>query len=223
MHAFLRPGDIFVDVGANIGLFSLIAAQIVGASGIVHAFEPCETTFRRLEDNVVMNRHAHIYCHRAALSDRAGTMALSVSTDGMDAWNALAEQPYMGASYCRETVQTLTWDEFAQEHNLVGRVSLMKIDVEGWETNVLKGATRTLSRDDAPVLQVEFTDAAADASGASCQELYESIERLGYRLFRYDERTRALVPEPMRDAFGYVNLFAVKHLASVHSRLSICS
>jgi FkbM family methyltransferase len=219
LHAFLRPGDIFVDVGANIGLFTLIAARIVGETGAVHAFEPCSETFRRLLENVEMNGCANVESHQAALSDATGTAELSVSTDGMDGWNAIADHPYMGEHYHKESIQTHRWDDFADERGLAGRVAMMKIDVEGWETHVVAGAAESLSRDDAPVLQVEFTDEAARACGGSCQALYRTLERLGYRLCRYEERTRTLLPEPMREAYGYVNLFAVKHLAAVESRL----
>jgi FkbM family methyltransferase len=219
MHAFLRTGDVFVDVGANIGLFTLIAARIVGESGAVHAFEPCAKTFRRLLDNVAMNKLKNVECHQAALSDNAQTLELSISTDGMDGWNALADRPYMGEHYEKETIQARRWDDVASERNLIGRVALMKIDVEGWETRVLNGALDSLSHDDSPVLQVEFTDSAARAAGDSCQSLYQTLEHLGYRMYRYDDGNRVLDPDPMRQEYGYQNLFAVKHLAAVQARV----
>jgi FkbM family methyltransferase len=219
LHAFLRPGDVFVDVGANIGLFTLIAARIVGESGAVHAFEPCAKTYRRLLDNVAMNKLNNVECHQAALSDIAQTLEMSISTDGMDAWNALADRPYMGQHYEKESIQACRWDDVASERNLIGRVALMKIDVEGWETHVLNGALKSLSHDDAPVLQVEFTDSAARAAGDSCQNLYRTLESLGYRMYQYDAGSRVLHPDPMRQEYGYLNLFAVKDLAAAKARL----
>lgn len=219
IRSFLRPGDTFVDVGANIGLFSLIASRLVGNSGRVFAFEPCAETWRRLKDNSILNHCSNLSCVQAALSDLAGTTTLSVSRDGMDAWNALAERPFMGNDFVQERIDAVRWDDFAKERGLVGHVALMKIDVEGWESHVLQGAAEALSRDDAPVLQVEFTDAAAIACGGSCQQLYQEIKSFGFSLYRFDDRTGDLSPEPPRDQYGYVNLFAVKNESACLSRL----
>src|SRR3989442_993718 len=87
-------------------------------------------------------------------------LQMILSFDGHDAWNTLAH-PTAGKLFARETVPCMTWDELAKEHHLVGKVAMMKIDVEGWESAVLQGASETLSRPDAPVLQVEFTDQAS--------------------------------------------------------------
>src|SRR5262249_50498938 len=73
---FLRSGDVFVDVGANIGLFTLIAADRVGPTGKVIAFEPTSTTFDRLLRNVRLNRFSNVQCVKSALSDRSGELDL---------------------------------------------------------------------------------------------------------------------------------------------------
>src|SRR6266699_2559349 len=74
LNRFLRPGDTFVDVGANIGLFTLIAARLVGPQGRVLSFEPTPETFARLTKNVQTNRLENVSCQQLALSDRAGEM-----------------------------------------------------------------------------------------------------------------------------------------------------
>lgn len=219
LRAFLRAQDVFVDVGANIGLFSMIASRLVGDTGTVHAFEPCQSTFRRLQGNAALNRCSNLSCHQLALSNATESIDLFISKDGMDAWNSLANGPYAGNDLTKQPVQAIRWDEFAAEHDLIGRTSLMKIDVEGWELNVLRGATETLSRSDAPVLQVEFNDEAACSGGSSCRELYRALERFGYDMFRYDQSSGALIPEPVRDEYGSVNLFATKNVTALRFRL----
>ena len=164
VNYFLRPGDVFVDVGANIGLFSLIAAACVGPLGRVMAFEPTMVTHARLIDNVRLNKFANVCCINMALSDRSGHLDLTRVADGFDAWNSFAE-PTTGKTFCKERVEIIEWDRYAREHSLVGNVTMMKIDVEGWETRVLAGASEAFTRPDAPVLLVEFTDAAAEISG----------------------------------------------------------
>ncbi|HJZ67478.1 MAG TPA: FkbM family methyltransferase, partial [Blastocatellia bacterium] len=218
LNDFLRPGDVFVDVGANIGLFTLIAAICVGPKGKVFAFEPTTATFERLVDNVRLNDFQNVTSIKLALSDVNGQMDLVRSIDGFDAWNSFA-RPTMGKVFSKECVDAAPWDQYARQHDLTGVVTMMKIDVEGWESRVLAGGKRVFSRMDAPVLQVEFTDEAAMAAGSSCKDLYKTLEHLGYRMFVYDPEMRALVPESMRDEYVYVNLIAVKNPDVVSARV----
>jgi FkbM family methyltransferase len=218
LNHFLQPGDVFVDVGANIGLFTLIAASCVGPKGRVIAFEPTSVTYARLVDNVGLNAFGNVSCVNLALSDRNGQLDLSRSTDGFDAWNSFAE-PTMGNTTSRERVEVIEWDRYASAHNLSGMVTMMKIDVEGWESRVLAGGKQLFARPNAPVLQVEFTDAAATAAGSSCRNLYEFLESLGYRMFLYDSCQRSLVQEGLREQYPYANLIAAKNLDFVSERL----
>jgi len=218
VSAFLRPGDVFVDVGANIGLFSLIAAKWVGDSGEVYAFEPSGKTFQRLRENTKLNNLHNVQCFRLALSDETGEFPFYTSEDGFDAWNSIA-RPIAGKSFTREFIQCVTWDQFARLHQLVGRVAMMKIDVEGWEIHILSGGKETFSREDAPLLQVEFTDAAAASAGSSCEELYHMLEHLGYRMFVYDFRRMELIYDPLRESYPYVNLIATKRPQEASLRL----
>jgi FkbM family methyltransferase len=218
MNLFLRPGDVFIDIGSNIGLFSLIAAHLVGTTGKVYAFEPCLKTFQRLGANIALNKFKNVESNQIALSDVSQTMEIRASTEGFDGWNSFAK-PYMGENYSTETVIASTWDEWASGKELAGRVTMMKIDVEGWEGKVLKGAQKALGRADAPVLQVEFTDDAAEAAGLSCREVYKDLIGLGYEVCRFDAERRQLVPDPIREKYPYCNLFAVKNRKFVQDRL----
>jgi FkbM family methyltransferase len=218
MIRFLRPGDMFVDVGANAGLFTLIAARAVGPKGRVISFEPVSKTNKRLSENVGLNRFTNVQVEQCALSDATGKFSFMVAQDEMDGFNSFA-RPYMGENYAEETVSTMSWDEYAAKHSLQGRVTFMKIDVEGWETKVLQGGSGQLSRQDAPVLQVEFTDDAAKAAGSSCRENYRVLEGMGYQLYTYDRAGRILKPDAIRDEYPYLNLYAVKDLGAVQARL----
>jgi FkbM family methyltransferase len=116
LNHFLRPGDVFVDVGANIGLFTLIAACSVGPAGRVIAFEPTSVTYARLVDNVRLKGFSNVRCVNSALSDRSGYLDLTQSTDGFDAWNSFAE-PTMGTTNSRERVEVIEWDHYARDHH----------------------------------------------------------------------------------------------------------
>jgi FkbM family methyltransferase len=209
---------VFVDVGANIGLFTLIAAACVGPSGKVVAFEPTIRTYTRLVDNVRLNQFSNVSCVNLALSDRNGHLDLIRSTDGFDAWNSFAS-PTTGNTISHERVEIVEWDRYAAAHDLQGVVTMMKIDVEGWESRVLAGGKDVFARADAPILQVEFTDEAANAAGSSCQELYKCLEKFGYQMFVYDLDKRTLVQDRMRDKYPYINLIAAKNPEFVNSRV----
>ncbi|MDP9174164.1 MAG: FkbM family methyltransferase [Planctomycetota bacterium] len=217
IKSYLRPGDIFVDVGANIGLFTVIAARSVGVHGKVCAFEPCVRTFARLNENVTLNNQRNILTCNTALSDRTETRKMITSRDGFDAWNSLA-QPFAGKSFAAEQISCITWDNFSRDHGLVGHVTLMKIDVEGWELRVIEGAAESLLRDDAPDLLVEFADTTADLAGSSCRELYDRLVSFGYRMFTYNPEDREINPEELRVEYEYANLIATKSPERLASR-----
>ena len=219
LNGYLKPGDVFIDIGANIGLYTLIASLRVGENGTIYSFEPCLETFQRLVSNVELNRMNNVKCSQMALSDRPGQIQMNLSLDGYDAWSSIV-QPTAGRSFATETVRTVTWDDFSREHNLMGRVNLMKIDVEGWESHVLSGGIETFKRQDAPVLQVEFTDQASQSAGTSCQALYRQLEELGYQMFVYNEKLNRIIPDPVRDSYPYLNLLATKHPACIDLRLN---
>lgn len=217
LDAYLRPGDVFLDIGANVGLYTIAAARIVGGSGSVHAFEPCTQTFARLEENVRLNGLRGVSCHRCALSDSNAEAELSLAKDGFDAWNSLGK-PYMGEPGGSETVRTVTLDSFVKEKQLAGRITAMKIDVEGWENQVLAGAEQLLAAANAPVLCVEFTEEAAQLAGNSCAALYQTLVRLGFQMFTVGDTPETVTPFALCDPFPNVNLLALKDPAAARAR-----
>ena len=215
---FLTKGDVFVDVGSNIGLFSLIASKIVGKSGHVYAFEPCIKTYERLKKNIGLAHSRNISSFSIALSDEEKSLSLRVSNDGFDAWNSFVD-PSVKSSFEDETVQTIRWDEFARRHSLLSKVTMMKIDVEGWEMQVLRGAKDTLSKPCAPLLQVEFTEQNCHANGYGCRDLYHALSSFGYQLFTYNSEENTLIAEPLRETYPHLNVLAVKNLEAVLQRI----
>jgi len=118
-----------------------------------------------------------------------------------------------------EIVNCVSWDDFAKKHDLIGRVSMMKIDVEGWESRVLEGGYKVLSREDSPILQVEFTEEASRAAGSSCKDTYKLLEELGYKMFIYNPTSNKLIPDPLRERYPYMNIIAAKRIDHIVSRL----
>ena len=217
--AFLRPGDLYLDVGANIGLFTLIASHCVGSTGKVYAFEPIASTFQCLLQNISLNRFNNISAHQLALSDAIGQAEMTISLDGFDGRNSLA-MPTGGEKFTKETVALSTLDYFVADNQLAGKITMIKIDVEGWENHVLEGAKTTLAAADAPLLHIEFTEEALRTANSSSDELFQVVKRLGYELFQFQAEGNRLIPVSAEDLRNRsVNVIATKHPDVVAARL----
>ncbi|MCC7409197.1 MAG: FkbM family methyltransferase [Phycisphaeraceae bacterium] len=172
--ASLRPGDVMVDVGANAGFFSLLAARCVGGKGRVHAFEPSPTTRQWLGQNIAINRAANVIIpHAQALSDKAGTLELHQGP--VDHSGVTSLRPIQGASAVHQVPVARLDDLLAPSRP----VRLIKIDVEGAELLALRGMTRTLTAHH-PDLIIEVTDEFLRFMGGSAVELREMLAGMGY-------------------------------------------
>lgn len=217
---FLKPGDTFIDIGANMGLFSLYAAKIVGELGRVHSFEPTPETYIWLEENILLNNlDGIIRSNNVGLSESRGFLKLNISDSGKDAWNTFASDSKINFGYQLD-IEVETLDNYILENSIdVVDINLVKIDVEGWELKVFKGAEKLLSSVNAPTLLVEFTESNLFAAGTNCYELFDYIVSLGYRWFDFDSKQNKLIPEIKRLHYPYNNLIAIKNIDDVNNRI----
>lgn len=172
----------FFDIGANVGQHSLYASKHLKFDR-VFAFEPCQKTVASLRRNVELNRLKNIIeVNQVALSDRKGKVAVkrgSASNDGMN---------YVQFDYGyneNETVPTETVGYFAQRKGL-NRIDIMKIDVEGAELHVLRGARELLSGKAIDFLFIEVSDVQLGRFGESQKELMQFMVDMGYAGILYD-------------------------------------
>lgn len=204
---FLKKGDYFIDVGTNIGFFSLLAAKKIGPEGKVYSFEPTLKTYNRLLDNITLNRFTNITTIKKAISDKCGQFELNTSKEGYDAWNSFVK-PHVGANYKTELVETTTLDNFFETHNIFEKVKLIKIDVEGWEKHVLVGGAKYFSKNDAPAIMIEFEEENTKNAGYSCNNLYQTLEKFGYKIYKVTDGK--LVSQQNLNHFKGCNLIALK-------------
>jgi FkbM family methyltransferase len=175
----LRPGDIFYDIGANVGFFSLIGARAVGAAGRVYAFEPVDENAQAIARNARLNRFDHITVLEVAAGDRDETAPLFVTE--WDGGASLARSAIKTSERVLERqVQMSRVDDLVETHGLKPP-TLVKIDVEGAEMAVLRGMQRTLE-DAKPVVLFEVDD--ADVAELSCRwnELDAYLAAMGYTI-----------------------------------------
>lgn len=193
MSKLIRPGMCVVDVGANAGIFTLMAASLVGPEGSVHAFEPSQRDRARLLANVALNGLSNVSVHPPALGRAPGKAVLAVSRPEHPGHNTIGGFAYAagGAAYSLE-VEVSTLDGFASGHALT-RLDLLKIDVEGSETAVLEGARESLRRF-RPVIVCEAYDPSLRQLGTSASELLQLIRDSGYEIEVFGPSG---VPEPL--------------------------
>jgi FkbM family methyltransferase len=173
IQTLLRPGDAFVDVGAHIGFFTLLAAPVVGASGRVLAFEPLPGTRALLFENVRRNQFHHVTIHAEALTDSTGMASMSAPPND----SGLATLRANSDSTLRVPVQTARFDDLVTPDF---RVAGVKMDVEGAEQRVLAGMEGTLRRH-RPWLVIEITNPFLQIMGDSATSLIETLAALDYQ------------------------------------------
>lgn len=202
---FLKPGDIAVDAGANIGLVALVAAQRVGPAGAVHAIEPHPVVARYLRDNVRLNHAANVQVYQVALGAAPGTARLSEHA-GDDSQNHLRPA---GAGV---EVPVVRLDAL-----LAGlpRVNLMKIDVEGYERFVLAGAEGLLPRTEC--IYFESWERHFERYGYSCRDVFGDLGAHGFTVLRVAGEVAGRLPR------GHVsatceNLVAVRDPSALGAR-----
>jgi len=139
MNSLLREGDIAIDVGANIGFFTLLASRKVGASGKVHAFEPVPSTVCALRRNLDINAAQNVVVHAIALSNRSGIVTVY---EGPARNKGLSSMRPVDGAARQLAVRSAAFDDLDVE---TARLRLIKIDVEGAEQVVIEGMNGCLN------------------------------------------------------------------------------
>ena len=170
----VQPGMTVIDVGANVGYYTLQAAARVGPAGRVHAFEPAGSTFTRLVENVELNGFKNVSTCRAIVNDRPGRLPLFVAPPDNSGLSGLRPPP---GALGFEEVDALTLDDYCERTN-VPRVDVVKIDVEGSELAVLRGMPRLLAQ---PQVQV-FMEISAPNLAAAGARPADLVDLLHLRL-----------------------------------------
>ena len=163
----LKPGMTFLDVGANVGIYSLHASRRIGETGRVYAFEPTPETFDILNNNILLNKIKNVDLYQVALSNLCGT--LNLIEGGRPASNGTA------IDGTGKSIPALTLDQFRKENPGI-RIDSIKVDIEGGERAFFEGARETLLSDQ-PVILFESMH-----TGPEHPERH-FLWDLGYRLY----------------------------------------
>jgi len=209
LETLLRPGDQYVDVGANVGMTALLARSRIGTTGKGVAFEPNPMAFARLKDHFEMNGVTNFELVPRAVADSESVLTLFVPRDEMLLGTFVPER----AEGTRVEVRAEPADRYLAAFDPV-KPTLIKIDVEGYEVQVLRGIQSLLSGPNVMVV-TEIADAKLRRAGHSREELHSLLGGLGFAPHTIDVRAtrwrKALelrpIPGPL-ESVEYDALFA---------------
>lgn len=180
----VKKGFVVVDVGAHIGYYTLLSAKLVGPEGKVFAFEPSPENAALLRRGVKENGF-DVEVIEKAVSDAAGSATLFMSQVSND--NRCYDT---GGNRKKISVQTLKLDDFFRG----GRVDFIKVDVDGFEFRVLRGAKDILSGAKAPMFVSEFNSHYLEQAGEEPEEYLRYLFNLGFRVYNIGDREGSLLP-----------------------------
>jgi FkbM family methyltransferase len=206
-YELARSAEVVFDIGAHIGYFSLLAAT-ANSHAQIYAFEPLQRVFERLERNVELNRFANVHCMKAAVGDYEGEQEFyfpDVEAPVSSSLRSVLLVASLGDQVRHVKVSVVTLDELASREGM-GHVSLIKMDTERTEHQVLAGARKILERDRPDI----FCEVWPDANNIN--QLEGLLLPLGYRFYHLLPRGPELRDkiEPSVEALNY--LFSTKGL-----------
>ncbi len=183
VNTLLHKGGTFIDVGSNMGYFSLLASKVVGENGRILAVEPSSRDFTRLVDNININHIENITPYRLAISDKNGKTKLSVACEERSSLNTLGTSfGFKGIEKVAvEDVDTTTIDELVKKERITS-VDVLKVDIEGSEMVALRGARDTIEKF-RPVILLGTNEGALSACGVDIKELKNLLKELRYKSY----------------------------------------
>jgi FkbM family methyltransferase len=208
----IEPGQTVLDIGANIGYYTLIAAKLVGPAGKVYAFEPDPVNFKLLKRNVEWNGHTHVVLVDQAVSDKNRTTRLYLNpTNRGD--HRIYDSKDGRASIA---VRTIRLDDLFIKMDK--KVHFIKMDVQGAEAAALEGMKGLIRRNRSLKLVTEFSPGSLKLSGRDPRKYLKTLQTLGFKLSEISEKAGYIKPVKIEsllrslsdDSDSYTNLFCVK-------------
>lgn len=183
----VQADDTFVDIGANIGYYTIIAAAKVGESGKVIAFEPAPENFAVLTKTIAANNFSNIRTEKKAVADKDGTLVLNLHESNLGKHSLVKDAQDAKGFNTSIEVETVAIDSYMAA-NAISRADIIKMDIEGAESLALLGMQKTLEKTRA--IFMEFTPQYMKKAGHDPKQVLASLRQFGFKLYNIDERAR---------------------------------
>lgn len=212
-----KSGDVALDIGANVGSHALPMASFVGKEGKVYAFEPVPWAMNRIKRNLDLNDIENMVLEQIALSDTTEEVEMKFrasfkigSKSGVGAEGKIDDSWWGECEQVKVSLQTL--DNYVSTHQ-INRIDLIKLDVDGFEGKVIRGAIETLKQFK-PIIIMEVAPAWTEMRGDNIKDILGQLEEIGYRFYKESNFDPIMNLAAMIDALPPEGGFNV--LASVH-------
>ena len=206
---FLREDDLFIDVGSNVGSYTLLASGVARANSI--SFEPAMGTFQKLEANIISNQlQSKTSLVNAAVGSKKGKLYFTSDLDTVN--HVLLDESLINEETISVPVQMLDdrWEEIGK------KICLIKIDAEGFESEVLQGMKKILQQKSLKAIIIELNGSGA-RYGYDENEIKKQITEAGFRPYSYDPFSRLL---SLMETEGHFNTIYLRDLPFVQERIS---
>lgn len=181
IESVVKPGDVVLDIGANIGYYTLIFARLVGEQGRVYAFEPDPTNFQLLKKNIRANGYHNVVFINKAVAEVSGPLSLYLCPDNKGDHRIFASEDDRNAI----PIQATTLDEHFTDYQ--GKIDFIKMDIQGSEGRAVRGMQKLLRKHRDVKIITEFWPAGLRRSGIEAKEYLADLEGQGFGLYRIDE------------------------------------
>lgn len=186
----IKGGNIVLDIGANIGYYTLIAAKLVGEKGRVYAFEPDKDNFEILKKNVAINGYKNIILINKAVSNKTEKLKLYISEKDMGSHSLYKQEKNQKFVL----IDSIKLDDFFKDE----KINVIKIDIEGAEFKAFKGMNTLLSQNDNLKIFMEYHPIMLKKSGINPKEFLISLIKEGFKLYDIDEQQKRVYPVILR-------------------------
>jgi len=185
----VRKGDVVIDIGANIGYYTLIAAKLVGDSGIVITFEPEPYNFHLLKKNVEVNGYKNVILEQRAVSNKNANLKLFLSEDN------IGDHRIYQPSESRKSIEieSIRLDDYIKNAG-IDKVNIIKMDIQGAEGLALQGMHEVLTKNKDLTIFTEFWPSGLRESGIEPGDFYNTLIKYGFSIYLIGNEQEMLVP-----------------------------
>lgn len=187
MEDLIKEGDVVVDIGANIGYFTLILSKLVGERGHVYSFEPDPENFYLLKKNVEVNSIHNVTLINKAVSDITGDVEFYSNIDD----TSMSSLYKLTKSHTSIKCKSIKLDDYFKD--IKKKIGFIKIDVEGAEGFATNGARSFFEKNKDIKMITEIVPPLIEKSGFGHKNYIEMLKQLGFKLYKIDEKSKKLI------------------------------